>query len=104
MVQTSILKQYTLAQSIIDMFLLTFQLERDIQCQPCYFVLVAELLSFRLRSCKDTKGIAINNTECKICQMDNTTFFVHDVKSLESYLSQFLLLEKISDLRLNLGK
>ena len=86
-----------------------FPLSRGIR-QGCpisalLFILVAEVLSVKLRTNEEIKGIQINGFEYKIVQLaDNTTIFVNDLKSLEVSINEFLEFEKMSGLKLNLEK
>ena len=69
------------------------------------FILVAEILSTKPRSCANAKGITINKIEFKICQLaDDTTIFAHDVKSLQVFIREFTLFEEVSGLKVNLDK
>ena len=53
-------------------------------------VLVAEILSIKLRSDKNVTGIFVNNLEYKICQLaDDTTIFIKNLKSLQSAVDLF---------------
>ena len=80
-----------------------FELSRGIR-QGCpisalFFILVAEILSIKLRTCRDAKGIVIGNMEFKIFQLaDDTTFFAQDIKSLQAFISEFATFELISGL------
>ena len=86
-----------------------FPLSRGIR-QGCpisalLFILVAEVLSIKLRTNEEIKGIQINGFEYKIVQLaDDTTIFVNDLKSLEVSINEFLEFEKMSGLKLNLVK
>ena len=69
------------------------------------FILVAEVLSIKIRTNDEIKGIQINGFEYKIIQLaDDTTIFVNDLNSLEVSISEFLKFEKMSGLKLNLEK
>ena len=69
------------------------------------FVLVAEILSIKLRSDKNVTGISVNNIEYKICQLaDDTTIFIKNLKSLQSAIDLFQNFQKCSGLKLNLEK
>ena len=69
------------------------------------FVLVAEMLSVKLRSDKNVTGISMNNIEYKICQLaDDTTIFIKNLKSLQSAIDLFQNFQKCSGLKLNLEK
>ena len=86
-----------------------FQLSKGIR-QECSIsallrILVAEILSIRLRSNENAKGITIDKVEYKICQLtDDTTIFAQDIESLQTFKEDFKLFEIISGLKLNLGK
>ena len=69
------------------------------------FILVAEILSIKLRANKDAKGITIDNWEYKIFQLaDDTTILAKDLESLKVTITDFLKFQKISGLKLNLDK
>ena len=69
------------------------------------FVLVAEILSVKLRSDKNVTGISVNNIEYNICQLaDDTTIFIKNLKSLQSAIDLFQNFQKCSGLKLNLEK
>ena len=86
-----------------------FQLSRGIR-QGCpisalLFVLVAEILSIKLRSDINVKGISVGNIEYKICQLaDDTTVFIQNLKSLQYVISHFQNFTEFSGLKLNLEK
>ena len=86
-----------------------FELSRGIR-QGCpisalLFILVAEILSIKLRAYEKAKGITINKVEFKICQLaDDTTIFAKDLMSLQAFISQFTLFQNLSGLKLNLEK
>ena len=87
----------------------SFQLSRGIR-QGCpisalLFVLVAEILSIKLRSDINVKGILVGKVEYKICQLaDDTTIFIKNLKSLQYAISHFQNFQKFSGLKLNLEK
>ena len=69
------------------------------------FILVAEVLSIKLRTNDEIKGIQINGFEYIIVQLaDDITKFVSDLKSLEVFINEFLKFKKMSGLKLNLEK
>ena len=69
------------------------------------FILVAEILSIKLRANKDAKGITIDNWEYKIFQLaDDTTILTQNLDSLKLIIAEFLKFQKISGLKLNLEK
>ena len=69
------------------------------------FVLVVKVLSTKLRTNDEIKGIEINGFEYKIIQLaDDMTTFVNDLNSLEMSINEFLKFEKKSGLKLNLEK
>ena len=69
------------------------------------FILVAEILSIKLRANKGAKGITIDNWENKIFQLaDDTTILAKDLKSLKLIITDFLKFQKIAGLKLNLDK
>ena len=86
-----------------------FQLSRGIR-QGCpisalLFILVAEILSIKLRSDKNITGILLRGVEYKICQLaDDTTIFMKNLKSLQYAISLFQDFQKCSGLKLNLEK
>ena len=86
-----------------------FKLTRGIR-QGCpisalLFVLVAEILSIKLRSDKNVTGILVNNIEYKICQLaDDTTIFVKNLQSLQNAITLFQQFRECSGLKLNLEK
>ena len=86
-----------------------FPLSRGIR-QGCpilalLFILVAEVLSTKLRTNDEIKGIEINGFGYKIIQLaDDTTIFVNDLNALEMSINEFLKFEKLSGLKLNLEK
>ena len=86
-----------------------FNLNRGIR-QGCpisalLFVLVAEILSIKLRSDKNVMGIVVNNTEYKICQLaDDTTIFIKNLNCLQYAISLFQKFQVCSGLKLNLEK
>ncbi len=87
----------------------TFKLSRSIR-QGCpisalLFLLVAEILAIDIRNDEDIIGIKINATEFKINLMaDDTTLFLSNILSLSHAIDKFEKFEKISGLKLNLGK
>ena len=69
------------------------------------FILIAEILSIKLRANKDAKGITIDNWEYKIFQLaDDTTILTQNLDSLKLTTAEFLKFQKISGLKLNLEK
>ena len=69
------------------------------------FIIVAELLSTYLKSCKDVKGIDINNVTFLITQLaDDTTLFLNDKDSISYVLYVMDLFYESSGLRLNKQK
>ena len=86
-----------------------FNLSRGIR-QGCrisalLFILVAEVLSVKLRANNETKGIKINDYEYRIVQLaEDTTIFVKDLNSFELSINAFLNFERIAGLKLNLEK
>ena len=86
-----------------------FKLGRGIR-QGCplsalLFILIAEILSIKLRANKDAKGITIDNWEYKIFQLaDDTTILTQNLNSLKLTIAEFLKFKKISGLKLNLEK
>ena len=86
-----------------------FKLTRGIR-QGCpisalLFVLVAEILSIKLRTDETVTGIQVNGTEYKICQLaDDTTIFVKNLQSLKNAINLFQRFQEYSGLKLNLEK
>ena len=86
-----------------------FNLSRGIR-QGCpisalLFILVAEILSLKLKSNKLARGIYIGNYEFKVIQLaDDTTIFMEDIDSLTAAIKDFLDFEKVSGLNINLEK
>ena len=59
------------------------------------FILVAEILSIKLRANKDAKGITIDNWEYKIFQLaDDTTILTQNLDSLKLIIAEFLKFQK----------
>ena len=76
-------------------------------CLPrlAVFILVANILSIKLRSDRNAKGIELGDAEDKICQFaDDTTTVVKNLKSLECAISHFQNFQECSDLKLILEK
>ena len=86
-----------------------FQLSRGIR-QGCPIsallcVLVAVILSIKLRSDRNVKGIELGDVEDKICQLvDDITIFMKDLKSFQSAISHCQNFQECSGLKLNLEK
>ena len=72
---------------------------------PYLFILAVETLSHNIRESQIIKGIFINNTEIKICQLaDDTTCFVADNCSLKNLLEVFAKFKIYSGLSINIEK
>ena len=86
-----------------------FKLSRGIR-QGCpisalLFILVAEVLSLRLKSDESAKGICIDGFTYKVIQLaDDTTIFMKDLRSLKAAIQTFLDFEKVAGLKINLEK
>ena len=60
------------------------------------FILVAEILSLRLKSNELARGINIDNYEYKVSQLaDDTTIFMKDIESLTVAIKDFLDFERV---------
>ncbi len=75
-----------------------FSVERGVRqgcpVSPLLFIIVAEMLSQKIRGDNSIKGIIVQETEFKISQLaDDTTLFVGDTVSLNNV---FILLDKFS--------
>ena len=63
------------------------------------------MLSIKLKTNEEIKGIQINGFEYKIVQLaDDTTIFVNDLKSLEVSITEFLEFEKNVRPKIKSGK
>ena len=75
---------------------------------PYLFLLVAELLSIRLRSSSEISGISIPNTNININKIlqyaDDTSLFLKDERELESALNIIEAFSTVSGLKLNRQK
>ena len=86
-----------------------FELTRGIR-QGCpisafLFILIAEILSLKLKSTENARGITIGKFEYKVIQLaDDTTIFMNDLESLKVAIKIFLEFEKIAGLKINLEK
>ena len=86
-----------------------FKAERGVRqgcpISPYSFILAVEILSSKIRSLNDTKGIKIGGTEIKISQLaDDTTCFIKDDISLQNMLTVFDKFEKCAGLKMNIDK
>ena len=86
-----------------------FKAERGVRqgcpISPYLFILAVEILSSKIRSLNDIKGIKIGGTEIKISQLpDDTTCFIKDDISLQNMLTVFDKFEKCAGLKMNIDK
>ena len=86
-----------------------FNLSRGIR-QGCpisalLFILVAKILSIKIRTDENVKDIAIGDVEFKICQLaDDRTIFIKNGQSLGHAVVLFQKFQECSGLKLNLEK
>ena len=86
-----------------------FEVSRGIR-QGCpisamLFIIVVELLSIHLKSCKNVKGLDINNELFTITQLaDGTTLFLKDSESIHCVMFIMDMFYECSGLRLNKQK
>ena len=87
----------------------TFDLNRGIR-QGCpisafIFILCAEMLSEKLRTCKDVKGLVIGDITYKVTQFaDDTALLLKDTNSFAEALKVLNIFYKCSGLKLNMSK
>ena len=69
------------------------------------FILVAEILSLKLKSNKNAKGLTINYCEYKVIHLaDDTTIFMNDIASFTVAIKLFLDFETVAGPKINLEK
>ena len=72
---------------------------------PYLFILAVEILSSKIRSLNDIKGIKIGGTEIKISQLaDDTTCLIKYDVSLQNMLTVFDKFKKCAGLKMNIDK
>ena len=72
---------------------------------PYLFILAVEILSSKIRSLSDIKGIKIGGTEIRISQLaDDITCFIKDDVSLQNVLTIFDKFKKCAGLKMNIDK
>ena len=78
---------------------------RGCPISPYLFILAVKILSSKIRSLKDIKGIKIGGTEIKISQLaDDITCFIKDDVSLQNMLTVFQTFRKCAGLKMNIDK
>jgi len=93
-------------------FLANISIHRDCRqgnpIVPCLFLLSAEILSIRVKSNKNIKGICVGQTEQKVSQYaDNTNFMLDDTYKYNSFyapLDIFEVFTRMSGLKINTDK
>ena len=72
---------------------------------PYLFILMAEILSNKIRQNNNIAGITFNNTEIKVMQYaDDTTGILKDIKSAREFFKTLEEYGKLSGLKLNMEK
>uniref|UniRef100_A0A3B3HNI1 Reverse transcriptase domain-containing protein n=1 Tax=Oryzias latipes TaxID=8090 RepID=A0A3B3HNI1_ORYLA len=72
---------------------------------PFFFLIVAELLSLRIKNCPNLLGLSIFQKEIKITQLaDDTALFLKDRNQVDLAISTINSFSNASGLHLNLGK
>ena len=72
---------------------------------PYSFILTVEILSSKIGSLNDIKGIKICGSENKNSQLaDDTTFFIKDDVLLQNMLTVFDKFKKCAGLKMNIDK